>query len=346
MKGKTKMIKNSIQSVFVTGGAGYVGAVLIPLLLNKGYHVRVLDLFLFGDKTLDSVKNCPNLQVIKGDIRDQGLLKKTIPGSDAVIHLACVSNDPSFELNPDLSRTINYDAFDPLVKISHDSGVRRFVYASTCSVYGISDSDNVTEDHPLLPVTDYNKYKGLCEPVLREYQAPDFTTVIIRPATVCGYSPRQRLDLTVNTLTSHAWHNGWISVFGGEQCRPNIHIADVVELYAMLMELDHGLIEGKTFNAGYQNYTVAELATIVKSGVEEEMPKGKTVEIVTTPSDDKRSYRISSEKIRRDLGFIPKRTIQDATKELVGAFRENRIPNPMSDISYYNIKTFQHIQLT
>lgn len=335
-----------IKTVYVTGGAGYVGAVLVPLLLKKGYRVRVLDLFLFGDDVLDSVKDHPNLQVFKGDIRDQALLKRTIPGSDAVIHLACISNDPSFELNPALSRSINYDSFHPLVKISNDSGVRRFVYASTCSVYGISEADNVTEDHPLLPITDYNKYKGLCEPVLLEYQSPRFTTVIIRPATVCGYSPRQRLDLTVNILTNHALHNGRISVFGGAQCRPNIHIGDVVDLYAMLLELDDSLIAGKTYNAGYQNQTVAELATIVKSVVEEELPEKKPIEIVTTPSDDKRSYRISSEKIRRELGFVAKRTIQDAVRELVDAFRNNRIPNPMNDIRYYNIKTFQHVQLT
>lgn len=340
------MGKNDMRCVFVTGGAGYVGAVLVPLLLNKGYHVRVLDLFLFGDKALDSVKDHPNLQIFKGDIRDQELLKKTVSGSDSVIHLACISNDPSFELNPDLSRTINYDAFGPLVKISHDAGVKRFIYASTCSVYGISEADNVTEDHPLLPITDYNKYKGLCEPVLRDYQSANFTTVIIRPATVCGFSPRQRLDLTVNILTNHAWHNNRISVFGGEQCRPNIHITDVVELYTMLLEIDQSLIAGKTFNAGYQNYTVAELASIVKSVVEEERPLGETVEIVTTPSDDKRSYRISSEKIRREIGFMPKHTIQDASRDLVRAFKDNRIPNPMSDISYYNIKTFQNIQLT
>ncbi len=337
---------NPIKTVYVTGGAGYVGAVLVPLLLKKGYRVRVLDLFLFGEDVLDSVKDHPHLEIFKGDLRDQALLKRTIPGADAVIHLACISNDPSFELNPALSRSINYDAFQPLVQISKGSGVRRFIYASTCSVYGVSEADNVTEDHPLLPITDYNKYKGLCEPILREAQAPSFTTVIIRPATVCGYSPRQRLDLTVNILTNHAWHNRRIKVFGGEQCRPNIHIGDMVDLYAMLLERDDALIAGKTYNAGYQNRTVAELAAIVKAVVEKETPEGKPIDIETTPSDDKRSYRISSEKIQRELKFVPRRTIEDAVRELVDAFRHDRIPDSMNDIRYYNIKTFQRIRLT
>lgn len=338
-------MKNKIQNIFVTGGAGYVGSVLVPILLNKGYNVRVLDLFLFGDDTLDDVKTHPHLQVFRGDIRNQDLLKKTIPGCDAVIHLACISNDPSFELNPDVSRSINYDAFDPLVNISYSSGVQRFVYASTCSVYGISDADNVLEDHPLLPLTDYNKYKGLCEPILLKYQSKNFTTVIIRPATVCGYSPRQRLDLTVNILASHAFYNRQINIFGGSQYRPNIHINDIADLYATLLELDDNLIAGKIYNAGYQNHTIAEIARLVKTVVENEVPEKMEVAIVTTPSDDKRSYRINSEKIKRELGFVAKRTIQDATQDLVTAFQSNRIPNAMNDGRYYNIKTLQNLKL-
>src|SRR5574341_1017474 len=180
-----------IQKVLVTGGAGYVGAVLVPRLLDKGYSVKVLDLYIYGEQVLDAVKNNARLEQIKGDIRDRRLLEQVLRGCDAVIHLACISNDPSFELNPALSRSINYDAFGPLVRISKQSGVSRFIYASTSSVYGVSNAQNVTEDHPLVPVTDYNKYKGLCEPILLAEQSPGFTTVVIRPATVCGYSPRQ-----------------------------------------------------------------------------------------------------------------------------------------------------------
>lgn len=334
-----------IRQVLVTGGAGYVGAALVPRLLDKAYRVRVLDLYIFGEHVLDAVKDHPNLEQIKGDIRDQVLLKRVLRGCDAVIHLACISNDPSFELNPALSRSINYDAFGALVRISKERGVRRFIYASTCSVYGISDAENVTEDHPLVPITDYNRYKGLCEPILLEQQSPDFTTVVIRPATICGYSSRQRLDLTVNILTNHAVNLGRITVYGGKQTRPNIHIDDMVDLYLMLLELPDELIAGKIYNAGYQNHTITELAEIVKDMVQREMPGRGHIEIVPTPSDDIRSYRISSEKIKRELGFMPKRTIKDAVRDLVAAFQAGKIPNPMTDIRYYNIKTMQHLQL-
>jgi len=336
---------NRLGNVLVTGGAGYVGAMLVPRLLDGGYRVKVLDLYIYGERVFDSVKDNPRLEQIKGDIRDTALLERVLRGCDAVIHLACISNDPSFELNPALSRSINYDAFEPLVRISKRAGVRRFIYASTCSVYGISDSENVTEEHPLVPVTDYNKYKGLCEPILLEQQSAEFTTVIIRPATVCGYSVRQRLDLTVNILTNHAVNLGRITVFGGEQLRPNIHISDVVDLYMLLLELPAGRIGGKIYNAGYENYAVGEIAAKVRTVVQREMPEGPEIELVTTPSDDCRSYRISSEKIGRELGYSPRRTVEDAVRDLVDAFREGRIPNSMTDIRYYNVKTMQHLRL-
>ena len=334
------------ERVLVTGGAGYVGAVLVPRLLSEGYLVRVLDLYMFGADALCAVQDNPDLEQVTGDIRDQELLKKVLPGCDSVIHLACISNDPSFELNPDLSRSINFDAFEPLVRISKESGVKRFIYASTSSVYGVSDTPNVTEDHPLVPITDYNKYKGLCEPILLEQQSANFTTVVLRPATVCGYSPRQRLDLSVNILTNHAANLGKITVFGGAQMRPNIHIEDVVDLYSMVLSVPEDKIAGQIFNAGYQNRTISDIAGIVKDVVQAESPQGSEVEVVTTPSDDLRSYHISSEKINRELGFEPKRTIEDAVCDLMGAFHGGKLPNPMDDIKYYNIKTMQDINLT
>jgi len=333
------------QRVLVTGGAGYVGAVLVPELLDDGYLVRVLDLFLFGEAVFDSRKNDPHLEQFKGDIRDRSFLSRVLPGCDTVIHLACISNDPSFELNPSLSRSINYEAFRPLVEIAKENGVRRFIYASTSSVYGVSESESVTEDHPLVPLTDYNKYKGLCEPILLEYQSPDFTTVVVRPATVCGYSPRMRLDLSVNILTNHAVNHGRITVFGGRQVRPNIHIEDMVDLYRLLLKLADKKIAGRIYNAGYQNHSLAQLAEMVRDVVEEEMPEKRPIEIVSTPSDDVRSYHISSEKIKRELGFLPLRTIQDAVRDLVRAFREGKIPDPFADPRYYNIRTMQQLQL-
>jgi len=217
----------SIKRVLVTGGAGYKGCILVPKLLKKGYKVVVYDLMITYDRGLPEH---PKLKIIKGDIRNTKAFRQALDGCDAVIHMACISNDPSFELDPELSKTINYECFEPMVKASKEAGVKRFIYVSSSSVYGVSDAPDVTEEHPLVPLTDYNKYKGLCEPILGKYQSPDFTTVTFRPATVCGYSPRMRFDLSINILTNHAHQRGVITVFGGKQKRPNIHIEDVTEL--------------------------------------------------------------------------------------------------------------------
>ena len=327
------------KEVLVTGGAGYVGAVLVPKLLKQGYRVKVLDLYMYGRHVLDAVADHPNLEQITGDIRDRALLERVIPGCDAVIHLACISNDPSFELDPDLGKSINYDAFPTLVDVSKDSGVRRFVYASSSSVYGLKKEENVTENLPLQPLTDYSKFKAMCEDVLLKKREPGFVPLILRPATVSGYSPRLRLDLIVNILTNHAVNNHRISVFGGDQKRPNIHIQDVTDLYVQSLEWPEAAINGKVFNAGYDNHSVMEIAGIVRDGV------GGDVEIATVPTDDHRSYHISSDKIRRELGYEPKRSIGDAVGDLVTAFDAGKIPDPLNDIQYYNIKTMQALKL-
>lgn len=328
------------QQILVTGGAGYVGAVLVPKLLRQGYRVRVLDLFLFGEQVLDEVRGHAGLEVIRGDLRDGDVVRRSTAGCDAVIHLACISNDPSFELDPALGKSINYDAFRPLVESARDAGARRFIYASSSSVYGVKQEESVTEDLSLQPLTDYSKYKALCEDVLREYQSADFTTVTLRPATVCGYSPRLRLDLTVNILTNHAWTNGRIRVFGGSQFRPNLHIEDMTDLYLRLLELPDEQVAGRTWNAGYENHTVWDIASQVR-GVLADRP----IEIVQEPTDDLRSYRICSDKIRREIGFVPAHSIADAARDLVTAFRAGRIPNSMTDSRYYNIKTMQSARL-
>jgi len=323
----------------VTGGGGYVGAVLIPALLEHGYAVRVLDLFIYGEQVFDNVKINPNLKLFKGDIRNQSLLKKILPGCDAVIHLACISNDPSFELDPELGKSINFDAFAPLVDISKENGVKRFIYASSSSVYGIKEEENVTEDLPLLPLTDYSKYKALCEEVLAEKRAPGFVTLVLRPSTVCGYSPRLRLDLTVNILTNHAVNNSKIKVFGGQQMRPNIHIKDMVRIYLNSLEWPDEAINGKIYNVGNENFTVSEIAEKVRAII------GPDIDIVTTPTDDNRSYRVSSAKIKRELGFVAEHSVEEAIRDLVASFQSGKIPNPMTDSIYYNIKTMQELKL-
>ena len=328
------------QKVLITGGAGYVGSILVPKLLQAGHDVKVLDLYIYGEHVFDSVKNHPHLEEIKGDIRNRNLLEEIIPGCDSVIHLACISNDPSFELNPDLGKSINYDAFRPLVETSCDNGVNRFIYASSSSVYGVKEEENVTEKLSLEPLTDYSKYKALCEEILNQYQSPEFTTVTVRPATVCGYSPRVRLDLTVNILTNHAVNFGEITVFGGEQKRPNIHIEDITNLYVDLLSLPKNLVAAKIWNVGYENYRVRQIADIIRQLVDQE-----GVKIITTPTDDHRSYHISSDKIKRDIGFVPKHTIEDAVHDLINAFNQGKIHNPMGNLDYYNVKKMDTIHL-
>ena len=336
----------SLKKVLVTGGAGYVGSVLVPQLLRLGYHVKVLDLYIYGEDVLDEVKDHPNLEQIRGDIRDIKMLEKSIIGCDAVIHLACISNDPSVQLDPELSKTINYDAFIPLVRISKENGIKRFIFASSGSVYGISNTPNVTENHPLVPVSLYNKFKAKCEPILLDAQSPDFTTVIVRPATICGSSPRQRLDLMVNILTNTAVNSDCITVYGGKQMRPNIHIKDIVDLYTMLLKVHSDLIAGQIFNAGCRNYSVSETAEIVRHVVGDVILEKAGVDIVKIPNpDDIRSYRISSEKIERVLGFVPKRTIKDGIRDLVGAFQSGKLTDPLNNILYHNIKMMKHIRL-
>jgi len=324
--------------VLVTGGAGYVGSNLVPKMLAAGYAVTVLDLYLYGE-VFAAYRDHPKLREIKGDLRDPSHVARALQGCEAVIHLACISNDPSFDLDPTLGRSINFDCFRPLVKASKDAGVRRFVYASSSSVYGIKDDPDVHEDLPLQPLTDYSKYKAMCEDVLMEERAPGFVTAILRPATVCGYAPRLRLDLTVNILTNLAINNGKITVFGGAQLRPNIHVEDMTDLYLLLLEAPDGAVDSKVWNAGYHNLKVMEIAEKVREKI------GSNVEIVVTPTDDHRSYHVSSERIRRDLGFLAKRSVEDAVVGLRDAFMAGKVPNSMTDDRYYNIRRMQNRRL-
>jgi nucleoside-diphosphate-sugar epimerase len=327
-----------IKKVMVTGGAGYVGSSLVPKLLAAGYEVTVLDLYLYGD-VFANLKSNPRFTEIKGDLRNAADVKRALAECSAVIHLACISNDPSFDLNPDLGRSINYDCFRPLVKASKDAGVKRFIYASSSSVYGIKSDVNVTEELPLEPLTDYSKYKAMCEDVLEQEREPGFVTVTLRPATVCGYAPRLRLDLTVNILTNHAINNGRITVFGGEQLRPNLHVEDMTDLYLQLLEAPDEAINGKIWNAGYHNLKVRDIADMVRDEI------GKEVDIVVTPSDDNRSYHVSSEKIKRDVGFSATRSVSDAIVDLKQAFDLGNVPDSMTNDRYYNIKRMQALKL-
>ncbi len=329
------------KKIFVTGGAGYAGSSLVPELLNNGYEVTVYDTMYYTDRFLP--KKNPHLSIIKGDIRNKEMIETSCKNHDVFIHLACISNDTSFALDEKLSTSINLDAFEPMVKAAKNAGIKRFIYASSSSVYGISEEKNVTEEHPLLPLTLYNKYKGICEPLLFKHTDKNFEGVIFRPATVCGYAPRQRLDLSVNILTNFAVNKGMIKVFGGDQLRPNLHVKDYCEAVKVLIESDSKKIENQIFNIGYQNLSILEIANLVKKVVEKEFPEKEKINIVREKSDDNRSYHINSDKIKKLLNYSPKRTIENAVEDLCFAFKKGLLENSFEDDIYFNINRMKNI---
>ncbi|MDC0916133.1 SDR family oxidoreductase [Candidatus Pelagibacter sp.] len=324
------------MKILVTGGGGYVGCELVNNLLHNNHKVTSLDLYLYGEDVMPVHKN---FKLIKGDIRNQKLLSEAFKDQDIIIHLACISNDPSFELNPTLGKSINLDAFEPMVKIARDSKVKRFIYASSSSVYGVKQEQNVHEDMSLEPLTDYSIFKANCEEILLRYKSNEFEVVTIRPATVCGYSKRQRLDLVVNILTNLAYNKGKITVFGGNQLRPNIHIKDMIEIYNKVINAESKLVNGQIFNAGYQNLKVIEIAELVKKII------GSHVEIEIKESNDNRSYHISSEKIKNVLDFSSSFTVEDSIIDLKKCFDQKLLIDPLNNIKYYNIKLMNNIQL-
>ena len=330
------------NSIFITGGAGYAGCCLVPKLLNKGFKVTVYDTMYYTDKFLP--KENSNLTIIKGDIRDSEKVYASCLNHDVFIHLACISNDTSFALDEKLSTSINLDAFEPMVLAAKKSGIKRFIYASSSSVYGISEEKNVTEEHPLVPLTLYNKYKGMCEPLLFKHTDKSFDGVVFRPATVCGYSPRQRLDLSVNILTNFAINKGFIKVFGGDQLRPNLHIEDYCDAVEVLILSDSNKVSNQIFNIGYQNLSIIEIANLVKKVVEKKFPDKENINIVKEKSDDNRSYHINSDKIKNILGYSPKRTIENAIEDLCDAFKKGLLPNSFNEDIYFNINRMKNIK--
>ena len=331
-----------MKKLLITGGSGYVGTRLINYLLENHNSLNIFnyDISLYGDSHLPINSK---FKYEKKDLRDSVSFKKIIQTYkiDTVLHLACISNDPTFELNPDISKQVNFHCFEPIVRLSKENGVKKFIYASTCSVYGISDNPNVTEEHPLVPITDYNKYKAACEPILKKYLDDNFHGIIIRPATICGFSEKMRFDLTVNILTNYAYNKNYIKVFGGQQKRPNLHIDDMCRLYEQLIFSDIKPFNGEIFNIGQENLKIIEIAEKIKKIIKKRFEKD--VDILIEPSSDPRSYQINSEKSINMLNFSYKKNVEFAINEIINAFEQNKILDSFSE-NWQNISVLKKLE--
>lgn len=304
------------MNVLVTGGCGYKGHVLVPKLLDKGYYVKVVDTIWFGNY----LKPHPSLSIIGKDILEIDI--QDLEGIDTIIHLASISNDPCGDLDPKLTWEVGALATMQLADKAKRVGIKHFIYASSGSVYGLKDELAVTEDLELKPISEYNKTKMVAERVLLSYQN-DMAIQIVRPATVCGYSPRMRLDVSVNMLTVQALSKGLITVFGGEQTRPNIHIDDITDLYIYLLE--HPEVQG-IYNAGFENLSIMDIAKKVASYI--------PADITVSASNDPRSYRINSDKLL-NIGFRPEKNVDDAIQELIDQFKKGIFED---EDRFYNLK--------
>ncbi len=324
------------KNIFITGGAGYVGSALVPKLLEKGHKITVYDLCFYGN-TLDLH---PNLAIIKGDIRDKEKLIKAAENHDVFIHLACISNDPSFDLAPDLGKSINFDAFRNIIEACQKNNAQRLIVASSSSQYGIKPLNmKVTEETEAEPITDYAKYKIQCE-ILLQNTPVNFEYVFVRPATLCGYSRRLRLDLSVNLLTINALIRKKITVFGGLQMRPALNLKDMVRFYELMLEVPGSLINRQAFNIAARNITIKDIAIMVK-----EVIGDPTIEFQVTPSDDQRSYHINCDKAKRVLGFECKYDIPEAIKTLIEAYNKGLIHDGLNNSYYHNVKRMKEMGL-
>ena len=322
------------QNIFITGGAGYVGSALVPELLKKGHHVTIYDLYLYGD-TLEPHQN---LTQIKGDIRDKEAIQKAAEGCDALIHLACISNDPSFDLDPELGKSINFDAFQNIIDTCIKNNVKRLIVASSTAQYGIKPIEtSVTEDTIAEPITDYAKFKIECEKLLNKISV-NFEYVFVRPATLCGYAPRLRLDLSVNILTINALVNKKIKIFGGNQMRPALNIKDMVRFYELMLEIDGSKIHQQAFNVATENITIQEIGYLVKNALGDD-----SITFEITSSDDNRSYHVNCDKMKTVLEFTCQYSLQDAVKSLQEAFQKGLIINGLENPYYYNVKRMKEL---
>lgn len=328
-----------LKKVFVTGGAGYVGSKLVPALLDEDYLVKVYDWFLYGDTLTEH----PNLTKVRADIRDRRRVRSELYESDAVIHLACISNDPSFDLDPQLGKSINYDAFPNLVASSRDAGVKRFILASSTSQYGIKPpGTKVTEDVSADPQTDYARFKLACEQFMQSHPeiVGDMEYTFVRPSTICGYAPRLRMDLVVNTFTGHAVERKKITVYNGDNVRAALNIDDMVEFYKLMLNAPASLVDRQAFNVSDISAPIRDLAHLVRNTLRDDR-----IEIEEEKTNDTRSYPVDATKARETLGFECLHGIEKAVLSIRDAYNLGKIAEGLSNPMYHNIKRMQQIGL-
>jgi nucleoside-diphosphate-sugar epimerase len=330
------------KRILVTGGFGYVGSRLTPHLLGRGHHVRVLDAMLYTDAGLNALKAASEFptwssrfELVRGDLRHEGTARAALADVEVVIHLAAISNDPTGDIDEVLTKQVNFDAVGMLLALAKENRVRRFINASSSSVFGARDESEIDERLEPAPITFYSKYKMLSEWLVVAAASRDFTAVNIRPATICGVSPRQRFDLTVNKLTADAVTKRVITVHGGEQRRPNVGMTDMVNLYGLLVNVDAGVINGRTFNFGFENNKVIEIAKIVQSELSD-----LNVRIEITSTTDHRDYHISSQRILKSLGYKPVSSIRAEVAHLRKAIEAGQFPD-IDAPEHYNMKFMQ-----
>lgn len=327
-----------MRNVLLIGGGGYVGTELQRHLCLLGYKLRVYDTFWYsrGKWASESFPGASGIEYRVGDVRNKWLMKEALEDMDACIHLACISNDPSYELDPLLAYEVNYEAFRDLIPAINSSSIKQFIFASSSSVYGVKEEPSVTEELSLEPLTDYSKYKVECEKLLLDSMNSSIVTTILRPSTVCGYSRRQRFDLVVNILTLSALRDGVIKVDGGDQFRPNLHMKDMLESYSILLSTSRNLIDREIFNVAGENLTVYEIALKVKQAFE------SPISIEYLPVKDSRSYRVSGEKIARVLNFRPKFTVEEAILDIIDAYKRNEYGDT-NWVQYYNLRRMKEL---
>lgn len=320
------------RTVLVIGGAGYIGSALLPKLLEKGYRVRLLDLMVFGEEPIAQVAHHPNLEVVYGDFRHVECVVEAMRGVDAVIHLGAIVGDPACSLDEDLTIDVNLSATRMIGELAKAAGIERFIFASTCSVYGACD-ETLDERSMVRPISLYGQTKLASERILRRMADDRFKPTIVRFATIYGLSGRTRFDLVVNLLTAKAKIDGKITISGGSQWRPFVHVDDAAEAVARILDASQDIVGNQIFNVGSndQNYTILQIGEMVHEQV-------ISAELLVNEEDtDRRNYRVDFSQLRNLVGFEPKWTVERGIRQVLEAIANGEVED-YAEARYSNVK--------